>query len=37
LSAPLNRPDRATFYGGDAREYTDYPAYVPADESPAAA
>lgn len=24
--APLNEPDRATFYGGDARGYTDYPA-----------
>lgn len=24
--APLNTPDRATFYGGDARGYTDYPA-----------
>ena len=24
--APLNRYDRATFYGGDARGYTDYPA-----------
>ncbi len=23
--APLNAPDRATFYGGDARGYTDYP------------
>jgi N-ethylmaleimide reductase len=23
--APLNPPDRATFYGGDARGYTDYP------------
>lgn len=25
-SLPLNRYDRATFYGGDARGYTDYPA-----------
>lgn len=25
-NAPLNTPDRATFYGGDARGYTDYPA-----------
>jgi N-ethylmaleimide reductase len=25
LDAPLNQPDRATFYGGDARGYTDYP------------
>jgi N-ethylmaleimide reductase len=24
--APLNTPDQATFYGGDARGYTDYPA-----------
>ncbi len=24
--APLNTPDRRTFYGGDARGYTDYPA-----------
>jgi N-ethylmaleimide reductase len=24
--APLAEPDRATFYGGDARGYTDYPA-----------
>ena len=26
LGAPLNRYDRTTFYGGDARGYTDYPA-----------
>lgn len=25
LGLPLNRYDRATFYGGDARGYTDYP------------
>lgn len=25
LNAPLNTPDVATFYGGDARGYTDYP------------
>lgn len=25
LSAPLNDPDPTTFYGGDARGYTDYP------------
>lgn len=25
-NAPLNRPDPATFYGGDGRGYTDYPA-----------
>ena len=24
--APLNTPDVATFYGGDAKGYTDYPA-----------
>jgi N-ethylmaleimide reductase len=24
--APLNPPDKASFYGGDARGYTDYPA-----------
>lgn len=24
--APLNTPDFATFYGGDAKGYTDYPA-----------
>lgn len=24
--APLNTPDRATFYGGDEKGYTDYPA-----------
>lgn len=23
--APLNEPDRATFYGGGAEGYTDYP------------
>jgi N-ethylmaleimide reductase len=26
LNAPLNEPDRATFYGGNERGYTDYPA-----------
>lgn len=25
-NAPLNKPDQATFYGGDAHGYTDYPA-----------
>jgi N-ethylmaleimide reductase len=25
LQAPLNAYQRATFYGGDARGYTDYP------------
>ena len=29
--APLNEPDRATFYGGDARGYTDYPVLETAD------
>jgi N-ethylmaleimide reductase len=27
-NAPLNAPDRATFYGGGAQGYTDYPAQV---------
>jgi N-ethylmaleimide reductase len=26
LNAPLNQPDRATFYGGGTEGYTDYPA-----------
>jgi N-ethylmaleimide reductase len=26
IGAPLNTPDRSTFYGGDHRGYTDYPA-----------
>ncbi|HEX2079140.1 MAG TPA: alkene reductase [Longimicrobium sp.] len=30
LGAPLNAPDRATFYGGDEHGYTDYPALEPA-------
>jgi len=25
LGSPLNEPDQQTFYGGDARGYTDYP------------
>jgi N-ethylmaleimide reductase len=25
INAPLNTPDRSTFYGGDERGYTDYP------------
>ena len=29
--APLNAPDKATFYGGDAKGYTDYPALEAAD------
>jgi N-ethylmaleimide reductase len=28
---PLNEPDRTTFFGGDARGYTDYPAYSAVD------
>jgi N-ethylmaleimide reductase len=24
-NAPLNKPDKATFYGGGAKGYTDYP------------
>lgn len=30
LGAPLNAPDRATFYGGGEHGYTDYPALEPA-------
>lgn len=26
IDAALNRYDRSTFYGGDAKGYTDYPA-----------
>jgi NADPH2 dehydrogenase len=26
LDAPMNAADRNTFFGGDARGYTDYPA-----------
>lgn len=29
LGAPLNQPQRSTFYGGDAAGYTDYPALSP--------
>ena len=29
--APLNAPDKATFYGGDAKGYTDYPVLEAAD------
>jgi N-ethylmaleimide reductase len=25
-NAPLNTPDKTTFYGGGAKGYTDYPA-----------
>ncbi|RJX30201.1 MAG: alkene reductase [Oxalobacter sp.] len=28
LGAPLNQPDRHTFYGGGAKGYTDYPSLV---------
>lgn len=28
-NAPLNVPDKATFYGGGAKGYTDYPTLVP--------
>jgi N-ethylmaleimide reductase len=28
LNAPLNEPDAATFYGGNEKGYTDYPALV---------
>lgn len=31
VGAPLNVPDRPTFYGGDHRGYTDYPAIATAD------
>lgn len=36
LDAPLNTPDVATFYGGDAKGYTDYPELAPAERSHAA-
>ncbi len=29
-AAPLNTPDKSTFYGGDAKGYTDYPLLDPA-------
>ena len=29
-NAPLNKPDKATFYGGGAKGYTDYPTMAPA-------
>jgi N-ethylmaleimide reductase len=29
--APLNPPDKATFYGGGAKGYTDYPTLEAAD------
>ena len=36
LDAPLNTPDVATFYGGDAKGYTDYPALAPGEAVQAA-
>jgi N-ethylmaleimide reductase len=30
LGSPLNEPNRATFYGGGAEGYTDYPRYAKA-------
>jgi len=35
--APLNQPDSATFYGGDAHGYIDYPTITPAQQAEAAA
>jgi N-ethylmaleimide reductase len=35
LGAPLETPDAATYYGGDARGYTDYPPLAPAARSAA--
>ncbi len=35
--APLNEPDPATFYGGDGRGYTDYPALEPTETAAGAA
>ncbi|MBK1660792.1 alkene reductase [Paracraurococcus ruber] len=32
IGAPLNEPDRATLYGGDAKGYTDYPVLARAAE-----
>lgn len=37
LRAPLSRYDRATFYGGDAKGYTDYPILEGVEESESAA
>lgn len=37
IGAPLNAPDSSTFYGGDARGYTDYPPYHPTEDGVAAA
>jgi N-ethylmaleimide reductase len=36
IGAMLNDPDESTFYGGDARGYTDYPPHHQADGSAAA-
>ncbi len=33
IGAPLNVPDRATFFGGGAAGYTDYPALTPAEKA----
>jgi N-ethylmaleimide reductase len=35
IGAPLNVPDRATFFGGGAAGYTDYPALTPAERDAA--
>jgi N-ethylmaleimide reductase len=35
IGAPLNVPDRATFFGGDAAGYTDYPVLTPAEHAAA--
>ena len=35
--ALLNQPDSATFYGGDAHGYIDYPTITPAQQAEAAA
>ena len=32
IGAPLNVPDRATFFGGGAAGYTDYPALTAAEK-----
>ena len=37
IGAPLNVPDRATFFGGGAAGYTDYPALTPAEKQGAGA
>jgi len=36
LDAPLNVPDVATFYGGDAKGYTDYPSLAAGERTQAA-